>query len=157
MFKGPLLTERYLSVGEIIESNPEACLPITRQTIESSKEYSAIDAIRMNYRIAEIKREVEGMWRQFDILVVPTIPRPFTLTELEAEPIEANLSHGKYTYFVNTLDLAAVEVPNGILPNGVPYGITFIGPAFSDLRLVAMGSRFHVQRGLPLGARDALA
>lgn len=157
MFKGPLLTERYLSVGEFIESNPESCLPITRQTIESSKQYSAIDTIRMNYRIAEIKRELEGMWRQFDILVVPTIPRPFTLAELEAEPIEANLSHGKYTYFVNTLDLAAVEVPNGILPNGVPCGITFIGPAFSDLRLVAMGSRFHVQRGLPLGARDALA
>ena len=111
----------------------------------------------MNYRIAEIKRELEGMWRQFDILVVPTIPRPFSLAELEAEPIEANLSHGKYTYFVNTLDLAAVEVPNGILPNGVPCGITFIGPACSDLLLVAMGSRFHVQRGLPLGARGALA
>jgi len=40
----------------------------------------------------------------------------------------------------------SIAVPNGFLANGVPMGITFVGPAFSDAFLASFGERFHRQR-----------
>ena len=49
-------------------------------------------------------------------------------------------------------DLAAIAVPNGFLPSGIPMGISFIGPAFSDSFLATIANQFHRQRVEYLGA-----
>ena len=54
-------------------------------------------------------------------------------------PCGSNTNLGYYTNFVNLLDLAAVAVPAGFRPNGLPFGISLIGPAFSDEALLAAG------------------
>jgi len=43
-------------------------------------------------------------------------------------------------------------VPASMRDDGVPFGITLIGPAGSDLVLADLGQRFHLSTGLPLGA-----
>ena len=60
-----------------------------------------------------------------------------------ATPCGLNSNLGYYTNFVNLLDLAAMAVPAGFRPNGLPFGISLIGPAFSDEALLALGDRFH--------------
>jgi allophanate hydrolase len=53
---------------------------------------------------------------------------------------------------VNLLDLAAVAVPAGLRPsNGLPFGITLVGPAFSDDALLSLGARFHRSLGGDIG------
>jgi allophanate hydrolase len=44
---------------------------------------------------------------------------------------------GRYTQFANLLDLAAVAVPAGTTPDGRPVGVTLLGPAFSEARLIS--------------------
>ena len=48
---------------------------------------------------------------------------PFTIAEMNADPIRLNNQLGHYSYFANLLDLCAVAVPNGVLSCGVPMGI----------------------------------
>ena len=59
---------------------------------------------------------------------------------------------GLYTNFVNLLDYAALAVPACLRTDGLPFGITFIGPSGSDLRLADIGQRFHHDTGLGAGA-----
>jgi allophanate hydrolase len=60
-----------------------------------------------------------------------------------------NTNLGYYTNFVNLMDLAAVASPAGFRSNGLPFGISFIGPAFSDEALLALAHRY-------LGAKTRL-
>ena len=60
-----------------------------------------------------------------------------------------NTNLGYYTNFVNLLDQAAVAAPAGFRSDGLPFGITFIGPAFTDEALLALADRFHRARAGP--------
>jgi allophanate hydrolase len=53
---------------------------------------------------------------------------------------------------MNLLDLAAVAIPAGFGAQGLPYGVTLFGPAFSDDVLAVYGDRLHRALDLPLGA-----
>jgi allophanate hydrolase len=78
-----------------------------------------------------------------DILVLPTTGTIYTHEQVAADPIGRNTNLGYYTNFVNLLDLAAVAVPAGFRSTGLPFGISLIGPAFSDEALLALADRFH--------------
>ena len=78
-----------------------------------------------------------------DVLVLPTVPTTFTRAEIAEEPMARNLVLGRYTQFANLLDLAAVAVPNGFTADGRPVGVTLLGPAFSEARLLAAATEVH--------------
>jgi allophanate hydrolase len=63
--------------------------------------------------------------------------------EVRNEPIRLNTNLGYYTNFMNLLDLAGLALPAGFRPNGLPFGITFAAPAFSDLALASLGDRWE--------------
>jgi allophanate hydrolase len=83
---------------------------------------------------------------------VPTVPTIYTRAALEADPIARNAHLGLYTNFVNLLDLCALAVPAGFRADGLPHGITLVGPAWSDAGLAAFGDRWQRACDLPLGA-----
>ncbi len=55
---------------------------------------------------------------------------------------------GRYTQFVNLLDLAALTMPAGRTADGRPATITLIGPACSEPLLLAVATRLAVQTQL---------
>ena len=61
---------------------------------------------------------------------------------MAAQPIARNSELGYYTNFVNFFDMAALSVPSIPRADGLPAGITLIGPAGSDHRLVAAAAAF---------------
>jgi allophanate hydrolase len=80
-----------------------------------------------------------------DALVVPTAPRPILLEDMQRDPIALNTCLGHYSYFANLLDLCAVAIPSGTLPNGVPMGVTLLAPAWSDRTLLALARRLEIK------------
>jgi allophanate hydrolase len=60
-----------------------------------------------------------------------------------ADPIKLNTRLGAHTNFVNLMDLAALAVPAGPRPDGVPFGVTLVGPALSDGMLASVGDALH--------------
>ena len=63
---------------------------------------------------------------------------------MKRDPITLNNRLGHYSYFANLLDLCAVAIPNGVLPNGIPMGVTLLAPAWTDRALIALARRLEV-------------
>jgi allophanate hydrolase len=92
--------------------------------------------------LRDLARAAEAEWQRMDILALPTAGTIYTHEAVAAEPVKLNTNLGYYTNFVNLLDLAAVAVPAGKSANGLPFGISFIGRAFSDEALLTVADRF---------------
>ena len=154
MFNGPWLVERLVSVSPFINDKPDSLHPVTREVILRAEKYSAADLVEGLYRLKILHNHISGLLDGVDVMVVPTAGTIYRIREVEADPITLNANMGYYTNFVNLLDLAAISVPNGFLPDGVPMGITLIGPAFSDSYLAGLAGAFHGRRVDRLGATD---
>ena len=115
---------------------------VVRGIISGGARYSAVDAFQASYKLEELRRVAHAELAKVDLLALPTTGTIYTHEALQAEPVRLNTNLGYYTNFVNLLDLAAVAVPAGFRPNGLPFGISLVGPAFSDQALLAAGSRF---------------
>jgi allophanate hydrolase len=86
------------------------------------------------------------------VLLLPTAPAHYTIEAMRAAPVALNRNLGEYTNFVNLLDYAAISVPASLREDGLPFGITLIGPHGSDLQLAELGQRFHHATDLTQGA-----
>lgn len=153
LFRGPWIAERYGALKEFIESHSDGLLPVTRDILLSGRQITGAQVFAGQQRLNLLKREVDDLWRDIDVLVVPTTGTIYKISEIESDPVNLNTRLGTYTTFANLLDLAAVAVPSGFLPNGLPQGVTLIGPAFDDNNVAHLADRFHRHSGLSLGAR----
>ena len=152
LYEGAWVAERYAAIRDFIEARPDSLHPVTRKIIEGARELSAADAFAGIYRLAELANITRDVWKEIDVLVVPSIPDVCTLDDVARDPIGANSRLGTYTNFVNLLDLSAVAVPGPFRPDGRPAGVTLIAPAGRDALLVAIAGELHARAGVPLGA-----
>ncbi|MFT0861772.1 allophanate hydrolase [Ancylobacter sp. G4_0304] len=152
LYEGPWVAERFAAVGSFLESRPNSFDPSVRTIVEQGRNFSAVDAFRGRYRLAELKAIADKVLAGFDALMVPTMPTVYTVAQMRADPIRLNSHLGVYTNFVNLLDMCGLAVPSEIRDDGAPYGITLLAPAGRDAHLAALGSRFHAASGLTMGA-----
>lgn len=117
--------------------------PVTRQIIAGAGDYDAADAFQAIYAVEQLRSECAAIGEAFDVILVPTAPTQYRVDAVEADPISLNANLGTYTNFVNLLDMAAIAVPCGFKPDGLPFGVTLVGPAFTDGALAALGDRLH--------------
>jgi allophanate hydrolase len=101
-----------------------------------------VDTFTAQYELQALRRAADELWNAVDVLLLPTTPTIYTPAQIAADPIGLNTNLGYYTNFVNLLDLAAVAVPAGLRPNGLPFGISLVGRAFSDQALIALAGRY---------------
>ncbi len=142
LYEGPWVAERWAAVGDFVEAKPESVHPVTRKILEGSKGWDAAATFRAQYRLRELARETESVWRNIDLLLLPTTPRLYTVDQVLLEPIGTNATLGRYTNFMNLLDLCAVAVPAGRAREGrLPWGVTLAAPAGRDLALLELASR----------------
>eukprot|EP01037_Dinobryon_pediforme_P013159 gene13159-13263_t len=156
LYDGPWVAERYAATKTLLESQPEAFYPVTRSIIENARKYDAVACFEAIYKLAALKRQTTSAWTGFDVMVVPTIPRPYTLAELAAKPVELNSNLGTYTNFVNLLDLSAIAVPAGCRDDGLPSSLTLIGPAGADGLLASIATRIQADAGTGMGATGVM-
>ena len=104
---------------------------------------SAVDAYRAQYQLQALISEARVQWTGVDVLAVPTAGTIYTRAAVEADPVRLNTNLGYYTNFANLMDLAVLAVPAGLRADGLPFGISLVGPAFSDAGLLALGARFE--------------
>ena len=148
LYEGPWVAERYAAVKSLIESHPEALHPITRAIIEGARKFDAVAAFEAFYRLADQKRKTSRVWSEFDAMLVPTAPRPYTIAEVEADPIRLNSRLGTYTNFVNLLDLCAIAVPSSLRADGLPSSVTLIAPAGADGLIAGVAAAIQARSGV---------
>lgn len=152
LYESALVAERYAAVREFFDAHADEVIEPVRGILASGRGYSAADLFDAQTKLRAIARQVEPMWRDIDLLLVPTAPTHYTREQMRADPVVLNRNLGAYTNFVNLLDYAALSVPSSLRADGLPFGITLIGPCGSDLALAELGQRFHHATGLAQGA-----
>ncbi|MES1261615.1 MAG: allophanate hydrolase, partial [Acidobacteriota bacterium] len=141
LYAGPWVAERLAAIRQFDGEHPEALYPVTRQIILNAGSLPAVDAFEAMYRLAELARRAAREWERMDFMLLPTAGAAYTHEEIAAEPLALNTNLGYYTNFVNLLDLAALAIPAGMRANGIPFGVTLIGPAWSDEALLSMADQ----------------
>jgi len=143
LYDGPWVAERTAALRDIVERRPEILHPTTRAIIEAGFARRTVDAFDAFHRLAEARALARALFSRVDAVLVPTAPFCPTLADLAADPIGPNSRLGTFTNFVNLCDLAAIAVPAGFGPDGLPVGVTLLGPAWSEGRLAAIADPIH--------------
>jgi allophanate hydrolase len=143
LYQGPWIAERRKAVMAAVGSPDHPDLdPAVRAVLRGADALSAQDAFSGFERLAELRRATEPLWLRADALLLPVTPGHPTHAQLAADPVGVNARLGRFTNFVNLLDLSAVAVPAGERADGLPFGVQFIAPAFADAPLLDWAARW---------------
>ena len=102
--------------------------PNTFRTARFIPAVEYINACRLRY---QIMKKMDPLIDQYDIIITP----PETGDQLAITNLTGNPS---------------VTLPNGVLPNGMPASITFIGKHFGEAELLAFAKAYQQQTGYQL-------
>ena len=143
LYQGPWVAERYSAAKGIVETNPSAIHPVVRSIVLAARKFSAVDAFEAQYRLAELARESEKTWQSADALLLPSAGTIYRVEQILASPIELNSNLGRYTNFMNLLDLCGIAIPAGFRSDRIPFGVTLFAKAWADPRLFELAGEFE--------------
>ncbi len=143
LYSGPWVAERHLATSPLITDSPQSFLPETLKIISGGSMPSARDTFLANYKLARLRREADKIWQSFDLIALPTTGTIYTQDAISKEPIELNSKLGRYTNFMNLLDLCGCAVPTAFREDGLPAGITLFAPAFHDREVLRWAGEIH--------------
>jgi allophanate hydrolase len=149
LYQGPWVAERTAAVYDLLIQRPATIHPVVRQILEGGLRITAVEAFQAEYRLRGYQRAAEDLWNRADVFLLPTTGTTYRVREVLAEPLALNANLGRYTNFVNLLDMSAIALPAGFRDNGTGFGVTLIGPAWADRRLLALGRRYEEIAPMP--------
>jgi allophanate hydrolase len=132
VYGAAFLPERFAAVGAFLAEHPDGADPTVAEIIARGGAIDAASSASDRARLLGLRNLVAGWWESVDVVAVPTVGEAPTIEEVAADPIGVNLRLGTYTAGANPLDLCGAAVPCGWRDDGVPFGVTFLGPAFAD-------------------------
>ncbi|MCF5706884.1 allophanate hydrolase [Pseudomonas syringae] len=156
LYQGPWVAERRAAVGPFFDTHAADIHPVVRGILQSADQYDAVDSFKAHYRLAELTRAATQLLKDVDVLVVPTAPCMPTIEAVLANPVELNSQLGYYTNFVNLMNMSAIAIPAHRREDGLPAGITLIGPAGADQRLAEIAAGWQAHFGVA-DQRDTVA
>ena len=152
LYDGPWVAERLEAAGKLFHESPEVLHPVLRSILDKASGYRALDAYKAHAQLAGLRRQCQALFSQLDVLVVPTSSIFPTVAQVQADPLGVNSELGRYTNFVNLLDLCALAVPAGFRDDALPFGITLIARAGQDALLASIGQALHASLNQRIGA-----
>lgn len=132
LYRGAWLAERYGSFGRFLDDHPNDVDPTMAAVVGPGRAISGADVFADQRRLRLLRREADAAWADCDALLLPTVDHVPTVAEVSAAPIEVNARLGRFTTFVNLLEMAAVAIPAGSDTEGRPFGLSLVGPAGAD-------------------------
>ena len=152
LYNGPWVAERLAAIQPFITDHADAMDPTVHAIIGGGSAFSAVDVFRAQYRLAQLAGPAEAIMASVDALLVPTLPTHPTIAEVMVDPVRINSRLGVYTNFVNLLDWSALALPVGFRSDGLPFGVTLIGPTWAEHGLAGLAALWERQFNLPRGA-----
>lgn len=152
LYQGPWVAERWLATQALVETQPEAMLPVIQEIIGNGNTQSAADLFSAQYQLQAYAQQANAELKCVDVIMTPTNGTSYTIEEVNNNPIALNSQLGYYTNFMNLLDYAAIAIPVGFLKNTVGFGVTLFSHAFSDKRLLSLAASIQNCLKMPCGA-----
>jgi allophanate hydrolase len=152
LYGGAWIAERFAAVGDFIKTEPEGVHPVVREIILEGEKLSAAETFRSFYKLEKYRQESSVIWNAVDLLLLPTAPEIYRIDQIRNDPVMLNNRLGTFTNFANLLDLSAIALPAGFRADGLPFGITLFGQAFSERLLFDCADIYLEALRLFLGA-----
>jgi allophanate hydrolase len=152
LYEGPWVAERFGGLRKFLEAHPYDVLPVIDSIVSRGSGYDGAASFDGLHKLATLQQAARSIWAQIDVLLLPTAGTIYTQAEIERDPVGLNLNLGRYTTFVNLMDLCAIAVPAGFGRDNLPVGVSLIAPAGQDARLAEIGDSLHRAAKLNLGA-----
>ena len=143
LYGGPWVAERAVVLESLLEKSPTAIHPVVRTIVQAARGISAVETFRALHALQQYACEARKLWESIEVLVLPTTAGIYRRAEVLAEPFGLNARLGTYTNFVNLLDMCAISMPAGFRENGTGAGVSLIGPAWADSRLLELAARYE--------------
>ena len=144
LYGGAFVAERFAAVGAHIEAHRgligSDLDPTVAGIVLAGAEPTAAQWAADSAKLARLGAQGRAALEGCDALLTPTTTGHPTLAEVAADPVGVNSRLGRFTNFANLLDLASLAVPAGTV-DGLPFGVMFTGPAFSDRALAELAGR----------------
>jgi aspartyl-tRNA(Asn)/glutamyl-tRNA(Gln) amidotransferase subunit A len=135
--------EHFIRSGDVDQLADESQI----DGLKASMKYTAVDYLKAMRLRAQIQAAFRDLFTGVDVLVAPTrfsaqdrAGQPFDETPPK-RPDQKGVGAG-LVQASNLCGLPALTVPCGFV-NGLPIGIQFVGPPFSENRLLAYGREFQ--------------
>jgi len=152
------IAERTTDLGELIAGKPDGLEPTVAAIITAGAETRATELFAAMHELARLRAAAASLWQRVDALLLPTTPMHPTHAQVAEDPVGVNERLGRFTNFVNLMDLAALALPGPPREDGLPFGVTLVAPAFQDRRLFELGARWTDERvEVPLPGTVTLA
>ena len=105
------------ALEDFLQGATQDIIPVTRGMLEGGARDSGGGRVpAASTGCKELRRSCLEVFKQAEVLVVPTMPTIPTLAEVQADSMGWSRRLGTYTNFVNLLGLAALAVPAGFTP-----------------------------------------
>ncbi len=145
----PKSHEELMAGVEALVSPTDDMIPnLTRWNLfkQEAKSGSLEDADYLTVRdhaLPLVRAALDGVMKSsgVDAIVYPTSPKRPARTDLD--PVTGGPEGRSATNFANLSGYPDLIVPAGFTTTGLPVGISFFGPAFSEPKLIALGYAFE--------------
>lgn len=130
LYDGPWVAERWASLSEFVEANPEAVFGTTEQILRSgaSEKQTAASVFKAMHELQQYKLAARKLLDNA-VMIMPTCGGTYLRDQVRLDPIGTNSNMGRYTNHCNLLDLCAVAIPAGEAAPALPFGITLFALA----------------------------
>ena len=142
LYQGAFVAARWHAFGAFLTAHPDGADPTVAGIVESARALRADALVGDLQRLQALRHAFAATLDSVDVIALPTVGTAPTLAEVAADPVGVNTAMGRFTNGTNLLDLCAAAVPAGARSDGLPFGITFLGPAFADATVATAAARF---------------
>ena len=140
------LSEGYAYHRRNLISRPEDYGRVARTLFRMGGLFSAGDYVQAQRMRSRIKREVEEIHGQVDLMVSPTFPAPAATFE-GSDPL-ARISRGiNFTSLFNLTGEPSISIPAGFSSAGLPVGMQISGRAFDEPTVLRVAHAYEQQAG----------
>ncbi|MDR1798590.1 MAG: allophanate hydrolase, partial [Bifidobacteriaceae bacterium] len=142
LYGGAFVAERYAAVGAFIESHRQLIGsdldPTVAKIVLGGKAVTAADLSRDMATLRGLTAAGLDSLEGCDALMTPTTVSHPTIAEVAADPVGLNSALGRFTNFVNLMDLCALAVPARLVDR-LPFGVMLCGRPFEESKLYELG------------------
>lgn len=149
LYGGALVAERHAAVGAFVDAHPDEVDPVVGGIISAAGRLPASEYVLDLERLADLTAVAAQIWDAVDAVVVPTTTSHPTIAAVAADPVGVNAALGRFTNGCNLVDWCAAAVPAGETAEGLPFGVTVLGPAWHDPSIWVVGAAIAGQDAPP--------
>ncbi|HVW02419.1 MAG TPA: amidase [Planctomycetaceae bacterium] len=123
----------------------ELTAPEDRPGAHAAQFIPARDYINAQRIRKRLQRDLDTLLARFDAIATPSLSTVARPLDMESSAYNKGFTTGDISGAGNVAGLPALSVPNGFGDRGLPTGLQFVGRAWSEGRLLALG-RLYQQR-----------